>query len=61
MYPIWIVVLNILIGLIGIILGGYLIANKLKLKSVLITEFILLSVGLLSQAWMLFDMMKEFD
>lgn len=46
--PDWVVVLNIIIGLIGIILGSYLIANKIKLRLVLVIEFILLGIALWS-------------
>ncbi|MDR1761314.1 MAG: hypothetical protein LBR55_02575 [Bacteroidales bacterium] len=33
MFPDWIVILNIIIGFVGIVLGWKLIANKLKSKS----------------------------
>ena len=45
MYPYWFLILNILIGIAGIILGIRLIKEKMKLKTCLAIEFVILLAG----------------
>lgn len=47
MYPNWILITNILIGIIGIALGVLLIRNKLKLKTCLLIEIPMIILGIL--------------
>ena len=47
MYPYWILILNIVIGITGIALGILLIKDKVKLKTCLIIEFVILLIGFL--------------
>jgi hypothetical protein len=46
MYPNWVLIFDIIVGIVGIFIGIRLIFNKLKLKFVLFAEFLILSVGL---------------
>ena len=47
MYPYWVLILNILIGIAGVILGILLIKEKIKLKICLVIEFVILLTGFL--------------
>ena len=45
MYPYWILILNILVGITGVLLGILLIKDKVKPKACLIIEFVILLIG----------------
>jgi len=47
MYPDWVLILNLIIGLIGIFLSVYLIISKIGIKKALIIDIPILIIGLL--------------
>ena len=47
MYPNWILITNLIIGVIGILIGILLLTRKMSIKSAMMIEFPILIVGLL--------------
>ena len=45
MYPDWVLIVNILIGIIGIVLGVLLMKNQLKLRTCLLIDIPILILG----------------